>query len=240
MKNYQSNHVTKHPSLWEGLGGLFAFLLPLLFTACSESASDDDEYANWQARNDQYFASLQDSLTRGGASWTRLKKYSLDPSTEGQQTDYVYVHKIEEGSVVLDSSDGTQLSSTSSPLSTPMFTDSVRVSYQGRLIPSATYPEGFVFDGTVYRHYDSATNATAKMAMAASGTEVLISGWITALMHMHRGDHWRLYIPHQLGYGSQDKSTSGIPAYSTLIFDLTLVDFSPVGQAMPAWSARKR
>jgi len=231
MKNYQSNHVTKHPSLWEGLGGLFAFLLPLLFTACSESASDDDEYANWQARNDQYFASLQDSLTRGGASWTRLKKYSLDPSTEGQQTDYVYVHKIEEGSVVLDSSDGTQLSSISSPLSTPMFTDSVRVSYQGRLIPTTTHPEGYVFDGTVFGKYSIGTTSTAKFLASA-----LVDGFTTALLHMHRGDRWRVYIPYQLGYNATVQT--GVPAYSTLIFDITLIDFSHAGEVMPVWKAR--
>ena len=46
-------------------------------------------------------------------------------------------------------------------------------------------------------------------------------------MSMHRGDHWTVYIPYQLGYGA---SASGmVPAYSTLIFDLRLVDFSHPG-----------
>ena len=46
-------------------------------------------------------------------------------------------------------------------------------------------------------------------------------------MSMHRGDHWTVYIPHQLGYGTSASGT--VPAYSTLIFDLRLVDFSHPG-----------
>ena len=58
---------------------------------------------------------------------------------------------------------------------------------------------------------------------------MLVDGFATALQHMRRGDHWMVYIPYQLGYGSQ--SQTGVPAYSTLIFDLRLVDFwSPVVQ----------
>ena len=52
----------------------------------------------------------------------------------------------------------------------------------------------------------------------------LIEGWSTALMQMSKGDNWIIYIPSTLGYGAQKKSD--IPAYSTLIFDLNLVDFS--------------
>ena len=222
-KNYTLNRFIKR------LEAVVYVLLPLmvgggLVTSCSDETEESGEFDNWQQRNETYFMSLADSLSANPAQWERLLNYSLSAETAHDVTDYVYVKKIEQG----QGGDS------------PMFTDSIRVSYQGRLIPSATYPEGFVFDATVYRTYDSATNATAKMAMVASGSEVLISGWITALLHMHRGDHWRLYIPHQLGYGSQDKTSSGIPPYSTLIFDLTLVDFSPVGQTMPAWSARKR
>ena len=55
----------------------------------------------------------------------------------------------------------------------------------------------------------------------------LVDGFTTALMSMHRGDHWTVYIPHQLGYGTSASGT--VPAYSTLIFDLRLVDFSHPG-----------
>ena len=51
---------------------------------------------------------------------------------------------------------------------------------------------------------------------------------------MHRGDHWRIYVPYQLGYGS---TVSGqIPAYSVLTFEMALHDFAPAGEALKPWS----
>lgn len=218
LKKLQNDYVTKHPPLLRGLGRLFIFL-SLFLVACSEEDTTEDEYANWQQRNEQFFASLQDSLSRGGQSWARMKKYSLDPTAVGQPTDYVYVHKLEQGSDPSGES--------------PMYTDSVRVSYQGRLIPTKSYPEGYVFDTTVYGSYNIATTATAKFLVSG-----LVDGFSTALQHMHRGDRWRVFIPQQLGYGANVQS--GIPAYSTLIFDITLVDFTPAGEVMPVWKARRK
>ena len=52
---------------------------------------------------------------------------------------------------------------------------------------------------------------------------VVNQGKTVFLQHMRRGDRWLVYIPYQLGY---DSATNGaIPAYSTLIFDLALLDF---------------
>lgn len=48
----------------------------------------------------------------------------------------------------------------------------------------------------------------------------LIEGWIIALQHMCIGDKWEIYIPSELGYSKY--SQPGIPAYSTLIFELEL------------------
>jgi len=166
-----------------------------------------------------YFASLADSLRANPDKWMRFKSYTLDEASEGKQTDYIYVKVVNAG----DDADS------------PMFTDSVRVSYQGRLIPSATYPEGYVFDGTVYGQYSQTTNATARQSL-----QTMIDGYTTALLHMHRGDHWRVYIPSELAYGDNGNSSGSIPAYSVVIFDLTLIDFSPVGQVMPVWSSRRR
>lgn len=49
----------------------------------------------------------------------------------------------------------------------------------------------------------------------------LIEGWIIAMQHMTVGDRWEVYIPSELGYGKF--SQPGIPAGSTLIFDVELV-----------------
>ena len=66
----------------------------------------------------------------------------------------------------------------------------------------------------------------------------MISGFSTALQHMRRGDHWRVYIPTELAYGETGSGTA-IPPYSLLIFEMTLIDFSPAGETMPVWSARR-
>ena len=50
----------------------------------------------------------------------------------------------------------------------------------------------------------------------------LITGFQTALLAMHKGDHWRVYIPYQAGYGTKRDGT--IPAFSTLIFEIDLFD----------------
>ena len=64
--------------------------------------------------------------------------------------------------------------------------------------------------------------------MKVAGT---VNGFATALMRMHRGDTWLVYIPYSLGYGASEQSS--VPAYSTLIFMITLYDFAAEGVALP-------
>ena len=52
----------------------------------------------------------------------------------------------------------------------------------------------------------------------------LIEGFQTALMNMHKGDRWIVYIPWQKGYGKT--KCDDIPGYSTLVFDLELVSIN--------------
>lgn len=49
----------------------------------------------------------------------------------------------------------------------------------------------------------------------------LIEGWIVAMQQMCVGDRWEVYIPAEMGYGKF--SQPGIPAGSTLIFDIELI-----------------
>ena len=196
---------------WVKVLPFYLFILLPLFTSCSEEASEEEEYANWKNRNEQFLASLaNDSLKQ--SNWQRIKLFSLDPTTEGAASDYIYVKKISNG-------EGTEM---------PIYTDSVRVVYRGRLIPSKSYPQGFIFDSTVYGEYSPVTAYTKRQAVSNT-----ILGYATALQNMHKGDYWRVYIPSELGYGTSDYST--IPGYSVLVFDLTLLDFSPVGETMKPW-----
>ena len=52
----------------------------------------------------------------------------------------------------------------------------------------------------------------------------LIEGWIIAIQQMHIGDKWEIYIPAEMGYGKF--SQPGIPAGSTLIFEIELFGVS--------------
>lgn len=203
----------------------FYFLAVALFAvfglaSCSEEDDTVEEFPNWQARNDAFFNSLTDSvlnlleLNPARTDWKRIKSWSKSDSIEGSNSDYIIVKVIEEGD----------------PASaTPLYTDTVTVHYLGRLLPSVSYPYGYVFDQSYYGNYYDDVSKPLQMAIGNSGGNMLVDGFATALQHMRRGDHWMVYIPCQLGYGSQ--SQTGVPAYSTLIFDLRLVDFwSPVVQ----------
>lgn len=203
----------------------FYFLAVALFAvfglaSCSEEDDTVEEFPNWQTRNDAFFNSLTDSvmnlleLNPARTDWKRIKSWSKSDSIEGSNSDYIIVNVIEEGDAAS---------------ATPLYTDTVTVHYLGRLLPSVSYPYGYVFDQSYYGNYYDDVSKPLQMAIGNSGGNMLVDGFATALQHMRRGDHWMVYIPYQLGYGSQ--SQTGVPAYSTLIFDLRLVDFwSPVLQ----------
>ena len=112
----------------------------------------------------------------------------------------------------------------------PLYSDSVSMHYMGRLIPSTTYTSGLIFDKSWSSDTFNPTTSRPNHSCiglrydAQGKSASLVDGFTTALMSMHRGDHWTIYIPNQLGYGAT--SAGLVPAYSTLIFDLRLVDFS--------------
>lgn len=85
----------------------------------------------------------------------------------------------------------------------PQLRSIVYVSYVGRLI-----------DGTVF-------DSTEGQLPACFRVDELIVGWQAALLRMHEGDTFQIFIPARYGYGSA--KIEGIPAWSTLDFTLTLV-----------------
>ncbi|MBQ8711723.1 MAG: FKBP-type peptidyl-prolyl cis-trans isomerase [Prevotella sp.] len=189
-----------------------------LFVSCSESDDDNtvEEYPNWQARNEAFFATLEDSLRLGGDKWKKIKSYTKDENVAGDNTEYIYVKVLEEGS------NGDS----------PLYSDTVRVAYRGRLLPSTSYPQGYVFDQTYVGDYNVKT--TSVFDGEVSGYK---DGFATALLHMHINDRWRIYMPYQLGYGVS--GTTGIPGYSVLVFDVALIDFVSGTAALPTWSSRE-
>lgn len=188
-----------------------------LFTSCSESDDEAaDEYANWQVRNDAFFLTLEDSLSASPGTWVKWKTFAKDANTAGNNTDYVYAKLIEKG-------EGT---------TSPLYTDTVRIAYRGRLIPSASYSQGYVFDQTYVGNFSMTTTDVANNVVSG-----YVEGFATALQHMHAGDHYCIYIPYDLGYGTS--ASGSIPAYSTLIFDVVLIDFVTGSDQLVPWSARR-
>ena len=57
---------------------------------------------------------------------------------------------------------------------------------------------------------------------AAFRVNELISGFQIALVNMHIGEHWRVFIPAEMGYGSRGAGRD-IPGNSTLIFEIDLI-----------------
>lgn len=182
------------------------------FASCSES-DEVEEFGNWQTRNIQYIDSIAGvARANTDGSWKVFLATGLDENREWPNNHYVYCQ-------VLRSGDGT---------THPAYTDTVLVNYSGRLIPTNSYSGGYVFDSS----YDGELNPSfdVPVKLPLSGT---VHGFATAVQHMvagttrANGDYWRVYIPSNVGYGGVDYSS--IPAFSTLIFDINLVDFTPAG-----------
>ena len=118
----------------------------------------------------------------------------------------------------------------------PLYTDSVRVNYSGRMLPSTSYPAGFVFDKSYYGDFDPKTAHPVTLAM--QGQRAVVDGFSTAL------DRWKIYIPHQLGYGADGSRNSTTQAYivqpySTLIFDVTLLAYYRPGEIPVPFQAKQ-
>lgn len=202
------------------------FFSTAMLSSCSESDEEESEYENWETRNNEYFESIyqqaKTAIDAGDNSWLLIKSFSKDQSIEGSHTDYIVVH-------VLDQDEEHDEVETFGLLPSPEFTDTVRVHYRGNLIPSKSYSEGYQFDSSWQGDYDIEAIVPSKFAVSG-----VINGFTTALMRMHIGDRWMVYIPWNLGYGSSS-SASSVPDYSTLKFDLTLHSFGKPGTPMPAF-----
>ncbi len=90
----------------------------------------------------------------------------------------------------------------------PVATDKVKVHYTGTLI------DGKKFDSSI----DRGEPLTFPLNQ-------VIPGWTEGLQLMDEGSKYILYIPYNLGYGTRDMGD--IPAGSTLIFEVELLEINP-------------
>ncbi len=79
-----------------------------------------------------------------------------------------------------------------------------------------THYHGTLIDGTVF---DSSVDRGMPATFPVNG---VIKGWTEALQLMPVGSKWKLYIPYHLAYG--EKGNSSIKPFSTLIFEVELLD----------------
>jgi FKBP-type peptidyl-prolyl cis-trans isomerase FklB len=134
-------------------------------------------------------------------------------------TAFLEANKAKEGVKVLPS--GLQYKViTEGTGNTPTADDKVKTNYRGTLI-----------DGT---EFDSSYKRNKPAEFPVKG---VIKGWTEALQLMKEGGKWELYIPANLAYG--ERGRPGIPANSTLIFEIELLEIvKPTEAAKPAQAAK--
>ena len=94
----------------------------------------------------------------------------------------------------------------------PKDSDTVVVNYKGTLI-----------DG---KEFDNSYTRGEPLSFRLDG---VIPGWTEGLKHVKKGGKIKLVIPPNLAYGKN--GVPGIPANSTLVFDVELLDIKPAAKA---------
>lgn len=195
-------------------------LLPLsLCLACSENIDEEVEYVNWKAVNAAAFRTQFEEAKSAIAAaratygddwqahcpWRVFRTYAQDDRVPGTAVDSICVKIVSTGSSTVS----------------PMYTDSVMVNYLLRLQPSTSYPAGKVADHSGPYTTEEGVFHPDFAQPASLLTSNTVEGFTTALLHMHEGDRWLVYIPQELGYGGS--ASNSMPAYSMLTFDMQLV-----------------
>ncbi len=198
------------------LGCLLAFLL----ASCSKNEEAAGEYDNWRARNQAYVDSIANLAKQGLNGWKRTRVFYVQQeyadANPSNNNIYVYLQKTTAGI-------GTV---------TPHYSDTVRVQYRGRLIPSKSYPEGKLFGQSFGEaNINEINEATAVPALLAVSQNV--PGFCQALQEMVEGDVVHMVIPYDMAYGATSTNSS-IPDCSTLVFDVKLVKVYKRGEST-AW-----
>jgi FKBP-type peptidyl-prolyl cis-trans isomerase FklB len=93
----------------------------------------------------------------------------------------------------------------------PTMNDRIRVHYTGTLI------DGTIFDSSYNRNEPAEFNVGD-----------VIPGWTEAIQLMPVGAKYRVFIPESLAYGAQSPQGSVIKPFSTLIFEVELLEILPM------------
>ena len=194
------------------------FVTSFSIVSCDETDGAVDPYFNWEERNQLYIDSIarvaNANLGNEVGQWKVIHTWKFNPPINDLNpnvNDYVYCKVLEKGMGI-----------------TPLFTDTVSVNYRGKLIPLYGGEE-IIFDQNYKGDLNPDIAIPSKMVLYGvedGYVSQLVDGWQTALMQMKVGDRWLLYVPSDLGYG--DAGSTGIPGYSTLVFDVRLDNVYPL------------
>lgn len=182
---------------------LFSFLLlTLVFFSCSET-EEVGKYDNWRSRNETFIDSLQNvydtAPSHGGLSRINLAS---------APTEHIYYKEIEKAG--------------EESVGSPTYSDYVKVFYKGTNILDEYFDGNFKGKNPVVNDTDPNAGDSTPTVFQVGG---VITGWGEILQTMRKGDRFVVYIPWKYAYGSSG-SGSTILGYSTLIFDITLLDYS--------------
>ena len=218
-------------------------LLTLTTLVSCGSDDEDDSTANYKAEQAAYFENVydkaKDNITLAEDDDEECKDWYIFPvyyktASSTNKHDYIVVQVLNEKK--------HSENPDSAYAAIPYYNDYVRAYYRGYAGPTSSTKQT-LWDGTeVGKQFDTNFNNKAITVMDLSGINITnkptdftmsgsVDGFATALMHMHVGDKWRVYIPQELGYGSTEKTD--LPAYSTLVFDIYMVQFSRNSNTMP-------
>ena len=124
--------------------------------------------------------------------------------TKEQGEKFLEENKLREGVIVTESGLQYEVLKMGKGKK-PTATDRVKVHYHG------TLTDGTVFDSSVERGEP-----------IVFGLNQVIPGWTEGVQLMPVGSKFRFFIPQNLGYG--ERAAGSIPPYSTLIFEVELLD----------------
>jgi len=144
-----------------------------------------------------------------GAAQAKMEKDAKENTTKGDAYAAKFakekgVKKTETGLLYQVEKEGTG--------DAPKDSDTVVVNYKGTLI-----------DGT---EFDNSYTRGEPLSFRLDG---VIPGWTEGLKHVKKGGKIKLVIPPNLAYGKN--GVPGIPANSTLVFDVELLDIKPAAKA---------
>lgn len=182
---------------------LLLMITTCVVTSCKEESDSNNEFSNWQSRNNEYFNKVYKEAQTASSTNSNIKilrSWSLGNELQKPE-DHIVVKVLENGT-------GTK---------TPVYNDSVYVHVQKRLIPSATYPDGKIFSQSWTTEVFN-PNVSAPIEIAVNAQ---CDGFATALQHMHVGDRWRVYVPYALSE-SNAEGQYDLPSHSMRIYDVTL------------------